>query len=168
MSRMSQNQIGNFGELLTETEFCRPVGKKYNRPLFRANNLGQKYPVVDFVVDLLDSREKSIGFFYVQVKSTDDPSAGKKKRLPIECPYHKYNAMVNLPVPTYLVGVDVWRETIYVLAAERTRKRKLSSIGKLHDLSADDIKVSLYKEVLSYWNEQSLDAWKPRLTDDRK
>ncbi len=165
---MSQNQIGNLGELLAETEFCRPVGKKYNRPLFRANNLGQKYPVVDFVVDLLDSNERSIGFFYVQVKSTHNPSVGDRRRLPIECPYHKYNAMVNLPVPTYLVGVDVSKDTLYILAANRTLNRKLSSIGKLHDLSADDIKVSLYKEVLSYWKEQTLDAWKPRLTDDRK
>ena len=163
---MSQNQIGKFGELLTETEFCRPVRGVVQRPLFRATSLGDKYPIVDFIVDLLDSRERILGFFCVQTKSTARARSMSRKRLPIHCPRSKYNALVNLPVPTYIAGVDVIAERVYVCAVNHRRDRTLSSMTKSYELAQDDTKVSLYDEVLSYWQEQTLAAWNPTLTDD--
>lgn len=163
--KMSTDWIGERGELLTRVEFLRPVRKGFDRPLFRGNFLGEKYPVADLLVDLLDERERCMGFFYAQVKSTADAQAGRRKRLPVACPARKYNSLVALPVPTYLVGVDVVSERVYLLAANRPRRRDIASMVKLHDLSDDDVKRILYEDVLAYWKNQTLEAWEPRLTD---
>ena len=164
-TRMSADEIGRFGELLTEAELLRPVRNGVNRPLFRGHNLGEKYPAIDFLVDLLDRRERRVGFFYVQVKSTAQLRASSRKRLPVACPVKKYNALVALPVPTYFVGADVITERLFVLAAHKPRSRDMASIVKTYDLSSDEVKNILYEDVLEYWNQQSLEAWSPRLTD---
>jgi hypothetical protein len=162
---MSTEEIGRFGELLTETGFLRPARNGFNRPLFRGHNLGEKYPAVDFLVDLLDKHERRVGFFYVQVKSTARSHAKSRKRLPVVCSLHTYNALVALPVPTYLVGANVVTEQLYVVAAHKFRNRDVASIVKSYDLSADEVKVILYEDVLNYWKSQTLEAWCPRLTD---
>ncbi|MCA9223837.1 MAG: DUF4365 domain-containing protein [Planctomycetales bacterium] len=163
-ARMSTEEISRFGELLTETEFLRPVRNGLNRPLFRAHNLGEKYPAVDLLVDLLDDRDRRLGFFYVQVKSTAN-TFRSRRRLPVTYPRRKYNALVRLPVPSYLVAVDVQDEQMFIVAANRERKRDVTSIVKRYELASDEVKVILYEDVLGYWNSQNLEAWCPRLTD---
>ena len=150
MRLLYKDQIGRLGELLTETEFCKPVLKGLNRPLFRANGWGGKYPVVDFIVDCLDSEEKACGFFYVQTKSTASCRSSSSRSLRIDCRLSKYNALVGLPVPTYIAGVDVWTEEVYLVAAHTSRKRRLSSMARSHDLASDEIKLLLYEEVMAY------------------
>jgi hypothetical protein len=118
--------------------------------LFRVAPLGGKYPTVDFLVDVVDDRDASIGFFFAQVKGTtsSDPSTS---RLRVEVRRDRCDALVKLPAPTFLIGVDVIAARSYVVAAHRPRTTKVSSITKTYCLSDDAVKIGLYEEVLSYW-----------------
>ena len=77
MAKLATDQIGGFGELLAATDLSRPVKGRYKRPLFKPTHLGGKYPTVDFIVDVLAADATSLGFFFVQVKSTTQGASSK-------------------------------------------------------------------------------------------
>ena len=146
MARLSPDQIGDLGELLAAATLSRPVAGRFNRPLFRATALGGTYPTADFLVDLLAADGTAIGLFLAQIKATYVETR-TRTRLPISVPARKLNDLVRLPVPTFLIGVDVRSETSYVVAAHRTRRRAVSSIPNTYSLSDDSVRIHLYKEV---------------------
>lgn len=150
----STNAIGDFGEILAQAHFSRPVRGAYQRPLFRASHLGEKYPVVDFIVDILDPNENSLGFFFVQVKATN-AAKPKAKNLPLQIELTKYNRLAQIPAPTFIVGVDIDAEEVYLVCAPKPAKKSISSICKKYDLKDDGIRVALYKEVKDYWKKHS-------------
>jgi hypothetical protein len=152
--KASTNAIGDFGETLAQAHFSRPVRGAYRRPLFRASHLGEKYPVVDFIVDILDANEDSLGFFFVQVKATKSAKS-KAKTLALQIEKTKYNKLAQIPAPTFLVGVDIVAEEVYLVCAPKPAKRAFSSICKKHDLKDDGVRVALYKEVRDYWKKHS-------------
>jgi Domain of unknown function (DUF4365) len=119
------DQIGRLGERIVETAFSRPV-EKYQRNLFRPTFLGDKYPSVDYLVDVVSASNETVGFFFVQVRSTIQEGTSET-RLRIKVDAAKYRRLVALPIPTYLVGVDLNREAAFIVAAA---KRKT---GLLHD-----------------------------------
>lgn len=147
---MTNDQIGELAERIAAVDLTRPVRGLHERPLFRVAPLGGKYPTVDFLVDIVDDRDASIGFFFAQVKGTAsaDPLA---VRLRVEVYRDRYNALVRLPAPTFLIGVDVAAELSYLVAAHRPRTAKVSTIAKDYCLRDDAVKIRLYEEVLSYW-----------------
>jgi hypothetical protein len=101
-------------------------------------------------VDVLGPDLTSIGFFFVQVKSTGqrgDPGS----RLPIQVETEKYNSLARLPAPTYLIGVDVTLETTHIVSAHKPRSSAVSSITRRFRLSDDATRIDLYKEVLEFW-----------------
>lgn len=152
--KASTNAIGDVGEILAQLHFSRPVRGKYQRPLFRAAHLGEKYPVVDLIVDILDPKEASLGFFFVQVKATN-AAKPKAKTLAVKIELLKYNHLAQIPAPTFLVGVDIDAEKVYLVCAARPEKKAFSSICKKFDLKDDNVRVALYKEVKEYWKKHS-------------
>ncbi|MEX1230463.1 MAG: DUF4365 domain-containing protein [Planctomycetaceae bacterium] len=150
MDQMTSDQIGTLGELIAAAALSRPVGGQFDRVLFRAIPLGDKYPTADFLVDLLEKDGSTIGFFLAQVKSTNALS-GKKKSLPIAIQARGFNTLVRLPVPTYVIGVDIATDESYLIAAICERRRSLSHIKKSYNLSDDSVRIDLYEEVTSFW-----------------
>lgn len=144
------NSVGDFGELLAATHLSRPVGGRFKRPLFRPIHLGAKYPTVDYLVDILDASDTSVGFFFVQVKSTSAANP-RSKVLSIDVPSVKFNRLVRIPVPTFVIGVDTQSEKAFLVAAHRAIRGRLRRISKTHELTSDRTRVSLYKEVLKFW-----------------
>lgn len=149
MARLTNDQIGRLAELEAAAALSRPVGRPFYRPLFRAAPLGDKYPTVDFIVDVLGPKDVSRGFFFVQVKGT--AAVGAAARLPVEVSAERFNRLVRLPAPTYLIGVDVVAYRCYLVAAHRTRRAKVASITRQYPLDDDQVRLNLYREVLSYW-----------------
>jgi hypothetical protein len=145
----TNDQIGRLAELIAATDLSRAVKGRYRRPLFRATPLGDKYPTVDFLVDVLGPREESLAFFFVQVKGT--ASAPASGRLPVDVSQDRFNRLVRLPVPTYLIGVDVIAETAYLVAAHRRRRDPVASITRDYALRTDAVRIQLYEEVLAFW-----------------
>ena len=147
---MTNDQIGRLAELIAAADLSRAVRNRYRRPLFRAISLGEKYPTIDFLVDLLDRRDTSLGFFFVQVKGT--ASAGPAEaRLPIVVAPDRYKLLAKMPIPTSLVGVDIVTETSYLVSAHRRRSGGISGISKGYCLRDDAVKIGLYQEVLRFW-----------------
>jgi hypothetical protein len=148
MAFLTSDQIGRLAELLAAAALSRPVKGRYCRPLFRTTALGDKYPTVDFLVDVLGPDDVSLGFFFVQVKGT---TVATGSRLPVDVPRDRFNLLVRLPAPTYLIGVDIFAETAYLVAAHKLRKTPVSSIAKTHSLRDDRVKIKLHREVLAFW-----------------
>ena len=126
MIRLTSEQIGDLGELLAAVNLSRPVRGRYNRPLFRPIHLGAKYPTADFIVDVLAADAHPSGFFFVQVRSTDQSSSAG--RLPVKVDRVRFNRLARLPAPGYLVGVDLKAESCHLVAANKTVAADLPSI----------------------------------------
>jgi hypothetical protein len=148
----STNAIGEFGEGLVRTSFSRPVRSIYRRPLFRVAGLGDKFPIADFLVEVLDGNEDSLGFFFVQAKSTST-SKPTSKRLKLKIDLVKFNKLAATPAPTFLVGVDIMAEKVFLIAAPKPKKKKIYSITKSFDLIDDSVRINLYNEVVGYWRK---------------
>lgn len=150
MVESNTDQTGGFGELLAAADLSRPVRGRFRRPLFRPTHLGGKYPVVDYMVDVLAPDGTSLGFFFVQVKAT---TKGKRitGRLPVSVSRDRFSRLARIPAPSYLVGVDVNEEVSYIIAADRTRRTGISSITRTYSLRHDSTKIILYREVVSFW-----------------
>jgi hypothetical protein len=148
----STNSTGDLGEILAQLHFSRPLRSGAQLPLFRPSHLGEKYPIVDLIVDVLDDKENSIGFFFVQVKSTTK-AAIASKTLPVEIDLKKYNRLAAMPAPTFLVGVDTRAEKVYLVSALKPASKAVSSICKKYDLLDDAVRLALHKEVAAYWKK---------------
>ena len=165
MAKLSKDQIGELGELLAAADLSRPAAGRFGRPLFRATSLGGKYPTVDFLVDLLADDDATVGFFLAQVKATNHVAAPTRKRLPVTVPKRKLKELARLPVPAYLIGVDIRSEMSYLVAAQRIRREPVSSITKAYNIADDSVKIALYEEVLSFWNTVKNISYRTRFTD---
>jgi hypothetical protein len=150
MAVLTSDQIGKRAELWVSLDLSCSVGRGYDRPLFRVAEFGEKHPTVDFLVDALGPDGTSTGFFFVQVKGTTVPSA---TRLGIEVPVDRFNRLVAIPAPTYVIGVDVTAPAAYLVGAYRRRQAKVSSISKAYPLGDDVVIIRLYREVLGYWRQ---------------
>jgi hypothetical protein len=148
--RASKDDVGNFGENLAIVCLSRPVRRNYQRPLFRPKRLGDKYPVVDLIVDLNLANQEYAGFFLAQVKAT---SKAKKTspHLRLTIDLKKYNALAGVPIPTFLIGVDARREKAFVIAVARHRSQRISKIPKDNDLDNEEVRVRIYKYVREFW-----------------
>ncbi len=167
MGRVSADDIGEFGEQLVAVELSRPVRRRSRCPLFRARHLGDKYPTVDFIVEVLLPSGLSGGFFFAQVKSTGHHRASVRPRLPVAVSKSRFNALVKLPAPTYVIGVDVNSERSYVVAAHKVRAAAVATISKAFNLRDDAVKSDLYREVRHYWQENRPTYFESRFVDAR-
>lgn len=150
MAKLTADQSGRLAEIVAEEKLSRPVLGRFQRPLFRATRLGEKYPSCDFLVDLLDAKDGSLGFFFVQVKGTS-VAVSRSERLPLNVDKERFNRLVRIPAPTYLIGVDLSAMAAFIVAARTPRKRQVSSIAKAYPLQKDWVKIELFKEVLAFW-----------------
>ena len=157
--------IGNLGEWIVAVAFTLPAAGRYGRPLFRPVFLGEKYPTADLLVDILDDDGQAIGFFFVQVRArTESPIA--LGRLPVKLEHERYDRLLRLPIPAYLVGVDVTHENAYVIAAFKPRKTGISSMTTAFSLKDANVKVQLYEEVLEFWQRRPKRRARTRFNDD--
>jgi hypothetical protein len=163
--KLSGDQIGDLGEIISSLELARPVTGHYRRPLFRVTRLGGKYPTADLLVDILDRRQRPLGYFWAQVKATASAEAVRSHRLPISMSPEDYNAMTRLPAPAYLIGVDVMQEASFVVWAYRTRQTRLASMSRAYNLAMDAVKIDLYLEVRAFWEAARKVRFKSRFTD---
>ena len=66
---MSSDDIGNRGEAVFRVRITDPYGPRKS-PLFRAYHLGEKFPTLDFLIELVGLPTGRVAYFFVQVKAT--------------------------------------------------------------------------------------------------
>jgi hypothetical protein len=121
------------------------------KPLFRIAHLGEKWPVLDYYAEL-ESRKRPIPIAGFQIKST---SQGIRSRsLPIQLGKTHTKIMAKLPMPVYVIGVDLKTRKSYVRAVTNG-KRGISSIPTRYQLTSRNLHA-LHDEIEEYWQTNTL------------
>jgi hypothetical protein len=160
---LTPDEIGRIAEVVTDEDFSKPV-QDGQRVLFRTTRLGDKYPTFDFLVDILGLDHRPRGVFFAQVKGTTRAPPASA-RIPVAVGADDFNRMVEAPVPTYLIGVDVNRRVTYIVAAHRRRSARVSSITRAFPLGSDAVKLALHGEVAEFWKANRRTHWNTRFRD---
>lgn len=142
------NKIGKRGESIFSTIVGRDVPSKgyLLDPVF----LGDKFPTVDFYVDLLKYPKKR-GFFFASVKTTT-LGVNKKNKLKISVPKEEIALLSKFTVPVYLFGINEKTEEGYFISCNSLDPSKnLNGVPLLYPVNSSNV-GKLWKEVCNYWN----------------
>jgi hypothetical protein len=140
--QIDTNAIGDRGELIFQLSVTAFHGKQ---PLFRPRDLGQKWPIADFVIEL----EGKPGFFFlVQVKTTRKPIT-PKKRLPVKLAKNLVGLLIASPIPAYLMAVHEPSRETFVVAPRRLKN--ITNIATTFPLNDPMVRLNLHREVDSFW-----------------
>ena len=141
--------VGGRGESIFElaiTDYSQ-----FPNPLFRAAFLGDKWPALDYLVELTGVKGMT-PIFFVQVKTTAQPIANN--RLLVALPPKKTKALVRIPGPTYLVGVQEPMKRVFIRAVNDNVAQGVYHIPVTHELTPANL-VVLYDEVRAFWQQQN-------------
>lgn len=145
--RINQDALGDRGEAIFRvliTEFDAATG-----PNFRPYFLGEKWPVVDFIVEILGA-EASTPYFFVQVKTTRGGYTQKDKRLKVSVSEDDIRLLASYPAPTYVVGIDEINRNGFLVSVNGENLRSLSSLSTEFAINAANRRL-LWEEVRDYW-----------------
>ncbi len=117
--------------------------------IFRPYFLGEKWPVVDFIVELLGAGPV-IPYFFVQVKTTRAGYTQKEKRLKVSVAGEDIRLLASYPAPTYVVGIDEINRSGFLVSANGENLRSLSSLSTQFAINAAHRRL-LWEEVRDYW-----------------
>jgi hypothetical protein len=150
---VAADDIGDRGQWL----FClllTQICPGQNEPYFRPRFLGDKYPTVDYLVELVGSEAY---FFFVQVKSTRQGyrQGSRNRRLRVNVAREDVRRMVASPVPAYVVGIDEPQEVGYLLSVNEPRRAGLGGLPARHLLDCGDLQ-RLWQEVRNFWASRDM------------
>lgn len=124
--------------------------------IFRARDLGEKWPVSDYYVEVDNNDEPS--FFIVQVKSSNR-GYDRNGNLKISASRKKLNQLVTSNAPTFIAGVDIPNEKVYLTPLYKKRNVGLYKISDVFVLDVTDKQTSkrnlkkLRREIKRYWRQ---------------
>ena len=141
--------VGDRGENIFElaiTDYSQ-----FAEPLFRPAFLGDKWPALDYLVELTGVKGLT-PIFFVQVKAT--AAAIAQNRLEVELPPKKKKALARIPGPTYLVGVQEPTKRAFIRAVNDRSAHGVYQIPVTHELTPVNLQI-LYDEVKAFWTGQN-------------
>ena len=144
----ASNAIGDRGEAIFRTVMTSFHG---GQPLFRVAFLGDKWPLVDFMVELVGPWTTSRPYFFVQVKATHGGYSKKDSRLKIQIGKKHAAPLKSYKTPVYVAGVDAKGERVFVIAALGRGIGPLRSMHTGGELNATG-RVALWTEVRNFWS----------------
>lgn len=158
----SRDATGQRGEALFYVLITKLHGRP--EPIFRPQFLGDKWPSVDFIVELTNSSSTVIPFFFVQVKTTRQGYTKSSRRLKVRVAPKDAKRLVSIPAPTYVVGIDEVNEMAYITSANEQHLIGLNSLSTrfLIDKETQD---RLYREVDSFWQRHSKSGMMSQFVD---
>ena len=145
---INKDALGERGEAIFRlliTEFDGAPG-----PAFRPYFLGDKWPVADFIVELIGVTAAT-PYFFVQVKATRAGYTKQRRRLRITVNSGSVASLAAYPAPTYIVGIDEETREGFLVSARRGRSTNVSSVSTQFPLNAA-IRRALWEEVKGYWD----------------
>lgn len=153
----ANEDIGNRGEAIFELRITDPHGPGGD-PLFRPYHLGEKFPTLDYLVELVGLPDGRVGYFFAQVKST---RKGFTKRPPVRLPVQvspgDVKRMLTYPGPTYVIGIDErpGHERAYIASANRPGMGPIQGLPPTFPLDAANLNA-LWNEVDAYWSGKNM------------
>lgn len=143
------NEIGDLGEAIFNVEISRDY-------IFRPRHLGEKWPSSDFYVELVGLKEHF--FFIVQVKSTSQ-GLDKRGNLKVKANKKKLKELNSYYCPTYLAGVDVRTDSVYLIPVNKNKRKDLNKLPTKFKLDTSNRKL-LFDDVKTFWENTDLDTYK--------
>lgn len=145
------NVIGDRGELIFELAITYYA--QFQKPLFRPGFLGEKWPTVDYYIELLDVPDAQ-PFFFVQVKTSTSPIRAGANKLKVSVEMTDCERLYRIPAPTYIVGVHETTGKAYILSLHDKPIKGIYSIPLKHELTPDNLKI-LHNEVRDFWKSSN-------------
>lgn len=145
------NVIGDRGETIFKlviTDY-----EQFQTPLFKPGFLGDKWPSVDFYIEL-EGVPDAQPFFFVQVRTTTSSLHPGADKLKINADKGKCEKLYAMPVPTYLVGVHEPTKKAYILSIHDKPTKGVYRIPLKHELTPANLKI-LHEEVREFWKSSS-------------
>lgn len=142
-------ELGQRGEALLYVLITKSHGLE--KALFRPQFLGDKWPTVDFIVELIDD-EPVTSYFFIQVKTTRRGYTRNENRLKIRIDKKDMRKLAFYPAPTYIVGIDEINEDGYIVSANGEWLNNISSFPTTFPLNKAN-KELLRREVKVYWGK---------------
>ncbi len=142
------NSIGQRGESIFYVIITRLYGRAL--PCFRPQFLGDKWPNVDFIVELMDVPSGMTPYFFVQVKATRQGYTKRTHRLKVKVPKPHIQQLASYPAPTYLVGIDECEEMGYIVSVKGAHRTGVTSMSTMF-LINKETQDMLWQEVMDFW-----------------
>lgn len=144
------NDVTGFrGEKIVE--LCLTNYKDFKEPLFHPGFLGDKWPTIDFYVELTNVN-KWRPYFFGQTKSTRASLSPRAKTLKVRMDYEDIIRLKKIPGPTYIFGVHEPSMRVYIRAIHRrTPNKTVTTIPLSNELTSKNLQI-LYREVKNHWN----------------
>lgn len=159
---LTTNAIGDIGEMLVSIRIME-------NGFFYAILLGGKVQSYDIIAEIIPANNYEKPYqFLIQVKSTSDiqPFTVNDHRLKTPAPKGKYDALVDRPLPSYIAGVDLNTQNVYLVPAFDRNASYGGSIPTSFCLIPGDphniAKLQRLKnDVINYWHGLNIDVYKP-------
>lgn len=154
---MDNNDIGNRGE----TIFASRISANYD---FKVYFMGEKAPIGDFILEIND--ENTPYECMVQVKGTTQGYNVEDGKLKAKVEAAKLQKLLNRPLPTYVAGVDVNKEEVYIASVFTAAHDYSATIPVTHKLALNDPVASqatldvLKQDIIAFWTHAGFVAKK--------
>jgi hypothetical protein len=140
--------IGFRGEKIVELRLTDY--SEFDKPLFRPGFLGDKWPAIDFYVELNSVRGKRL-YFFAQVKSTSGALSHESTHLSISARKKDVEHLLRVPGPTYIFGVHEPSSRVFVRSVHTgIPVQAITRIPVAYELTSTNLEA-LYREVREFW-----------------
>src|SRR6266545_3434096 len=136
----NRDVIGIRGESIVNL-LTRPY--RQGEPFFRPQFLGDKYPMIDFFVELVGVARAPTPFFLVQAKTTTQGYTKGAGKLKVQVTRARMRGLIAYPAPTYVIGIDDPEEQACIFAAVAGGVTHLPSLPTAYPLNREMLQ-SLY------------------------
>lgn len=141
--------IGSRGEKIVELRLTDY--REFEAPLFRPGFLGDKWPAIDFYVEL-NSVRGTRPYFFAQVKATSSPLAPGSTHLSISATKKDVERLLRIPGPTYIFGVHEPSQRVFVRSIHTGFPlRAVNRIPVAYELTSTNLEA-LHREVREFWS----------------
>lgn len=131
-------------------ELCLTDYAAFPGPLFRPGFLGDKWPAIDFYVELTGVPQRRL-YFFVQVKTTAAKLTASSTHLVISAARRDVGRLLQIPGPTYIMGVHEPSKRVFVRSVHAGIPEKaITRIPLTHELTSANLR-RLHHEVRAYW-----------------
>jgi len=131
-------------------ELCLTDYASFQQPLFRPGFLGDKWPAIDFYVELTSVPGKR-PYFFGQVKATTSKLTAQSKTLCISTKKEDIEHLLQVPGPTYIFGVHEPSKKVYVRSVHfGVPIKAIKNIPLAYELNSVTLQ-KLHDEVRDYW-----------------
>ncbi|HRE09304.1 MAG TPA: DUF4365 domain-containing protein [Ignavibacteria bacterium] len=151
--------IGNLGEDF----FKMAVGRKTTRGfLFRPMFTGDKWPTIDFYVEVIEKRTSFYAFF--QVKTTTKRFSIKNQNILVNVSKDRINKLSQHLAPTFLICVHLnprnpKNSKAYIKTIRGRFKNAISSISTSNELNNQNL-IILKNEIKQFWKQSNIKQYK--------